>query len=175
MNSFILLHETFPAGKQFSLKGLQTLQIPIFKQNDIILFYEDFGNIQFVSGYFQIKAKTVSSNPDGTKDVSFETDGKLTIENSVNCDLFPSSMKFNPDGESIQIFRLTSKDGKKPYHWNYKFFPWIKRKSDAKFDSGKIRLYEDYMSVSVEEPIRLQEQYFWEFMKRFRKMLKTEM
>ena len=142
MSSFILLHEMFPARQQFSLKGLQTLQIPIFKQNDIILFYEDFEDIQFVSGYFQIKAKTVSNNPDGA---------------------------------NIQIFRLTSKVGKKPYHWNYKFFPWIKRKSDAKFDSGKIRLYENYMSISDEEPIRLQEQYFWEFMKRFRKMLKTEM
>ena len=175
MNSFILLHETFPAGKQFSLKGLQTLQLQIFKQNDVILFYEDFGNIQFISGYFQIKTKTVSDNPDGTKDISFCSDGKLNIENSINSKLFPSYFQFNPSGDNISIFKLTSKDGKKPYHWDYKFFPWIKKKSDAKFDSGKIRLYEDYMSVSVEEPVRLQEQYFWEFMKRFRKMLKTEM
>ena len=150
----------------------------LVKENDMILFYGTFckgeETFQAIYGYFQVEERAIEHSPNGNLTISLKAREQLLLGKYIY--ELPGSNLFLFHSKSEKELRLSLKGDSKPNHWDYKSLRWIEsyKKNYDLFDSGKIRLLKNYLSVSIEEPLKIGSIYEHEAMLKFKRILRSQ-
>lgn len=150
----------------------------LVKENDIILFYgtfcKDEETFQAIYGYFQVEERAIEHSPNNNLTISLKAREQLLLGNYIY--ELPGSNLFLFNSKSEKELRLSLKGDSKSDHWDYKSLRWIEpyKKNYDLFDSGKVRLLKNYLSVSTEEPLKISSMYEHEALLKFKRILRSQ-